>query len=422
MATPFQALISRIIELHWPEGLLSLLKDKMVSNSRLSRAAKESGLDQFIVRKPLMEKKWRPPYISDLEKEDHLESKREMPTKTLADVVESIIGICYIDGGLPKALQCISSFLPEGKFQSLDVARGILFQAAAPDMQLPEIFQPVEKLIGYTFRRKSVLLESLTHPSYNVLSTTASFDRLEFIGDAVLDYIIVKALFSIDAMENWKMHLLRTVCVNADILGLLIMELSITQKHGDVVSPADKSFVETDVTKALWTFMRYMSGALAEEQVHTSKRHAALREPLLEAIHRGSHYPWALLARLRAPKFYSDLFEAIVGAIWVDSGDFDQCAAFVERAGIMPLLRRLLDDDVHVLHPKEELGILANTETVKYLVETVETEEDGSKYACKVLVGKRMVAEVSGALYKEEAKTLGAEAAIRLMKEEGGKA
>ena len=36
-----------------------------------------------------------------------------MSTKTLADVVEALIGAAYLSGGLPKAATCLKIFLPE---------------------------------------------------------------------------------------------------------------------------------------------------------------------------------------------------------------------------------------------------------------------------------------------------------------------
>lgn len=47
----------------WHQGYLSAKKDRLVSNSRLSRAAIESGLDAYIITKPFSGYKWRPMYV-----------------------------------------------------------------------------------------------------------------------------------------------------------------------------------------------------------------------------------------------------------------------------------------------------------------------------------------------------------------------
>lgn len=45
-------------------------------------------------------------------------------------------------------------------------------------------FAALENAIGYTFKDKSLLLEALTHPSH---SGVENYERLEFLGDAVLE-------------------------------------------------------------------------------------------------------------------------------------------------------------------------------------------------------------------------------------------
>jgi ribonuclease-3 len=57
----------------------------------------------------------------------------------------------------------------------------------------------LEQSIGYTFKKKSLLKESLTHKSYahEISKERSSFnERLEFLGDAVLELIISEHLFS----------------------------------------------------------------------------------------------------------------------------------------------------------------------------------------------------------------------------------
>ena len=48
----------------------------------------------------------------------------------------------------------------------------------------------IEEIIGYKFIDKSFLLQALTHASYGLNSITDSYERLEFLGDAVLDFLI----------------------------------------------------------------------------------------------------------------------------------------------------------------------------------------------------------------------------------------
>ena len=56
-----------------------------------------------------------------------------------------------------------------------------------------------EKIIGYEFKNKNLLTLALTHPSY---SKEESYQRLEFLGDLVLDAIVGIALFKKHKTKN----------------------------------------------------------------------------------------------------------------------------------------------------------------------------------------------------------------------------
>jgi dsRNA-specific ribonuclease len=223
------------------------------------------------------------------------------------------------------------------------------------------------------------------------------------------------------------MHLLRTAVVNADILGFLIMEWGPKLTTNDIIIDNGEengsrkhspSLQAVETTSPLWYYMRSQSAELAAEREATRRRHAELRESILDAMNSGTRYPWALLARLHAPKFFSDLYEALVGAIWVDSGSFDACKAFVERSGLLAYLRRLRAKPAdHVWHPKEELGRLAVSDTVRYELREAEGEDIGcERFGCKVFLGEKEVADVDGALFKEEARVKAATEAVAELK------
>ena len=69
----------------------------------------------------------------------------------------------------------------------------------------------VEEILGYKFRERSFLLQvslhygvfgnsatvqALTHASYSSNQLTESYERLEFLGDAVLDYLVTACIFT----------------------------------------------------------------------------------------------------------------------------------------------------------------------------------------------------------------------------------
>lgn len=52
-----------------------------------------------------------------------------------------------------------------------------------------------EKSIGYSFKDKSLLQTALTHVSYAYAKKSTSNERVEFLGDAVLELVVSRYLY-----------------------------------------------------------------------------------------------------------------------------------------------------------------------------------------------------------------------------------
>ena len=63
-------------------------------------------------------------------------------------------------------------------------------------------YQEIEKTIGYTFRNKSLLKEALTHSTYANAHGGADNERLEYLGDAVLQLVVTEWQYKQDATAN----------------------------------------------------------------------------------------------------------------------------------------------------------------------------------------------------------------------------
>lgn len=75
-----------------------------------------------------------------------------------------------------------------------------------------EVIKKVEKRLGYQFRDKNLIIEALTHKSYK---KTYNNERLEFLGDAVLDLIIGEYLFEkFPKVKEGELSKLRASLVN----------------------------------------------------------------------------------------------------------------------------------------------------------------------------------------------------------------
>lgn len=61
----------------------------------------------------------------------------------------------------------------------------------------PSIMNPLEGRMGYKFRNALLLAEALTHPSISLERKNYAFDnqRLEFLGDAVIQVVVTEHLF-----------------------------------------------------------------------------------------------------------------------------------------------------------------------------------------------------------------------------------
>jgi dsRNA-specific ribonuclease len=412
-------LICILTDPHWPEGYLSGIKDSIVSNSRLCKAALDRGLDKFILTKIFTGSKWRPMYVETL-LEDREGGTRKISSKTVADVVESLIGAGWKMGQHQTSLSIIKVFLPEVDLPSLEVGRSRLFDLAPANMLLPADLHHLESLTGYSFKKKSLLVQSMSHNSDS--TAIASYERLEFLGDAILEIIVVTELMAYeDELSHSLMHLYKTTLVNGDYLSFLALEWKITQKKIDIKEDPRSGLitkVESLFSLPLWRFMRHGVFSIGETQREVERRHTLLRCDILNVLESGKEYPWTLLAQIHANKFYSDLVESLLGAIWVDSGSFDACKQVLDRMGMFKLMHRLVKDRVHALHPREELCILAGDEKVRYKVQ--KNEGSGDEWMCTLYVGQSQIIEVFSGVSNEEVRTRAAEGAVALLRLRAG--
>jgi dsRNA-specific ribonuclease len=360
----------------WPESFLTGKKGKIVSNGFAARATLAIGLDQFILTKRFTGAKWAPRYAADVLDFRFIEEKRTVSSKLLADVIESLIGASYVVGGFPKAYTCIQTLLPTENWTPLPTAHTALFNAAPPDVS-PNNLATLQSLIGYTFHKRSFLSEAITHGScpisYSGPNEIRSYERLEFLGDAILDYIISRRLYAhTPPLSHQKMHGIRTAMANAAFLAFRMLETTVQET---VMNTTEGMMRQEQRLFWLWQFMRANWDVRSEAGAH-AKQHFECSEQIVHALAHDARFPWHLLALNDAPKFLSDIVESVIGAIYVDSrGDVAACEGFVERLGILQCLERILRDGVDCLHPKERLGHLAADREVRYV--RVDQAENG---------------------------------------------
>jgi dsRNA-specific ribonuclease len=360
----------------WPEAYLTEEKGRIVSNTSLAQAAIKLGLEQHIIYTAPAVAKWRPKYESNYNSESTPGMKR-LSSKTVADVVEALIGAVYLDSDrdLTRAEAAIHLLLRDETWVSFSDATELLYRHTPQHDTSADSLSKVSQLIGHSFDKPLLLREALTHPSYMPPMSSQeyelSYQRLEFLGDAILDLIIVRKLFELGkGLKHSQLHSLRTTVANRHILAFLCMELSVVEERYAIAMSPDG--VNTEPARAtvgipLWAFMRKGSAEVTQAQKKAAHTHADLREYIWTALRTGRRYPWALL-ECGVPKFFSDIIESILGAIYLDThGSIEKCTSFLERLGLLDLLQRLIQESVDVLHPKERIGIAAKSKKVKYM-------------------------------------------------------
>jgi dsRNA-specific ribonuclease len=428
-------LLKHIIELQllaqnrsWPEKYLTEQKDRVVCNTNLSTAALNAQLESFILTKNFTANKWRPVYASDV-LSAAADGTRQMSTKVLADVVEALIGVSYVDGGLSKAHACVELLLPGETWWPMDRCFNVLVADLAP-CDISNL-RPLERLIGYTFRHPSLLVEATTHISFEGKHTGMSYERLEYIGDSVLDMIITPKLFAHPSnLRHWQLHGVHEALVNSHFLGFCCLryvledDISIiiapdpSDGHGvPVLQPSTRALHIYDFLRAAPIFTKYRHAATAA--------FATLRGPIEAALSHGDEYPWCDLVALSPHKSFCDMIESILGALYIDSGgDLGVCEAFVARLGILNAMEHILAHRVRTLSPKERMGVVADQGKVKYLnVHRGDGGEEaaggGEGYGCTVTVDDVEVFTVEGCGNKVEAETKAAYHAVKVLEGRG---
>ena len=86
--------------------------------------------------------------------------------------------------------------------------------------------EKLEQNIGYTFTNKNLLENALTHTSYAYEKKVESNERLEYLGDSILEFISSKYLFeNFKSLSEGEMTKVRAYAVCEDSL------YQIAEKH-----------------------------------------------------------------------------------------------------------------------------------------------------------------------------------------------
>ncbi|KIJ20171.1 hypothetical protein PAXINDRAFT_126718 [Paxillus involutus ATCC 200175] len=335
------------------EGALHAARQHIISNKVLMQSADRIGLPQYIQSKPFSHKLWNPPNFTvvSLPPSNNVEptgsgdeadgvaeishantpgshnepellvnvlnsesadprvrrkrSSRDdnatqwLGDKTIADVTEAIIGAAYLSGGRDNALQAAKALqvpIPLAQ-QWHDFRRKALAPPSTVTRPLRQgTTEAVEAIIGYRFQHPHLLAQALTHASIEGYDATC-YERLEFLGDAILDFMVVRHIYGRD--EN-------------------LSPGAMTLLKGAMVS--NSALAAVCVSCGLHRYLHFDSYTLATVFETYSRQLELKQKQETEAAAREGRSPGQYWLDVEPPKALSDIVESIIGAIYVSDG------------------------------------------------------------------------------------------------------
>ncbi|GMP35537.1 hypothetical protein CsSME_00007933 [Camellia sinensis var. sinensis] len=290
------------------EGWLTRKRSNIVNNSNLLKLATMSKLQEYIRDQSFDPHQFftlgRPcPVICSTETEAIIHSPQEnsltndanvevrctrghhwLHKKTISDVVEALIGAFIVDSGFKAATAFLKWIGIQVDFEASQVSNicsaSTIFKTLDAHMDITKL----ENLLGYQFLHKGLLVQAFVHPSYKKY-WGGCYQRLEFLGDAVLDYLITSYLYSVYPKLNpGQLTELRSLSV------------------------CNNSFAKIAVDLSFHEFMLCNSSSL----------HASMNKYVnfirTTALEKG------FVEGPSCPKALGDLVESCVGAILLDTG------------------------------------------------------------------------------------------------------
>lgn len=150
----------------------------------------ELGLAQYFISDVYKAAEvWTPPTLdADALDGDYLRCRKVIPKRTLSDIMEALLGAAVATAGIEMGLlvgtklqMCFGGSEAWSSRWSVQESRSV---ALAP------LLEQLQERLGYTFANNRLLQEALMHRSCPSASLASrSYERLEFLGDAVIEYV-----------------------------------------------------------------------------------------------------------------------------------------------------------------------------------------------------------------------------------------
>ncbi|EZA61552.1 Endoribonuclease Dicer [Ooceraea biroi] len=221
--------------------------------------------------------------------------------KTVADSVEALIGVYLKSNGIRGAAKLLKWFGILSDMQVDEVLNSSspnpLINAGNIDYHMPWA-DVMEAKLGYKFNNRAFLLQAFTHPSYTANTLTECYQRLEFLGDAILDFLITCYIYeNCGKLSPGDLTDLRSALVNNITFACLAVRYGL---HTRLLAFAPKLHEIID------HFVRFQE-----------ERDYIVNDELLYVLLEEDDCN--LAEHVDVPKVLGDLFESLIGAIYLDS-------------------------------------------------------------------------------------------------------
>ncbi|XP_053966118.1 endoribonuclease dcr-1 [Anastrepha ludens] len=245
--------------------------------------------------------------------------KEVLRDKVVADTLEAILGVCVKNYGIINTFRMLEFFgicKPDAdqsftRLMDLKLGGPLLHTNISPRQVDSYIinYPKLEENLGYKFRDRAYLLQALTHPSYPTNRITGCYQELEFIGDAILDFMVSCYIFErYSHMDPGMLTDLRSALVNNITLGCVCV-----RHRFHLFLLAENS----SLAESIKNFDKYQEkyNYYVTDQVHILSEENIMTENEVE----GATYN--ISDNVDVPKALGDILEALVAAVYLDSRD-----------------------------------------------------------------------------------------------------
>ncbi|KAH7179182.1 uncharacterized protein B0J16DRAFT_364077 [Fusarium flagelliforme] len=279
----------------------------LICNQNLFNTAVDCKLPEYIRSLAFNRRTWYPDLTLIKGKALKANKRQSLADKTIADVCEALIGAAYLsskDDKMNMAVKAVTQ-MARSKHHSMVTFDDYYAAFKVPDWQKANsnanqrrLVQKVEESIGYHFKSAPLLESAFTHPSYTYSGSVPHYQRLEFLGDALLDMAIVEYLYMNFPLADpqWLTEH-KMAMVSNHFLGCLCVKLNL---HHHLL--ANYSIFSNEIRD------------------YVIELEAAEEEARKEAEEKGTRMRMDFWRNIKPPpKAYADSVEALVGAMFVDS-------------------------------------------------------------------------------------------------------